>query len=495
MSLREIHWEVTNQCNLRCKHCLLSSGSVRDKELTTSEAMAALESLQVAGVLQVNFTGGEPFCREDFLGILNRAVSLGLQVAVITNATLLRDETLKVIKCLGVELGVSLDGASEATNDVIRGHGSFRQTIETLSRCRKIGIPTKLYVTVTATNLHQVGALAELAKEYGCRSVHFNEITVAGRAASFVRELALSPDQKAYLPELVARVTSDVFGEEISEVDRGCWVDGTALYMSSDGELYVCSEVSQRCPDLSIGNIRSFSFQMFLSGKKSSEVRHKLDCCYRAFASEHVAFVGNSGLNCAFIPARQNIETLAQLYAALDTLYQDIELDCEECQDPDCMGYIWLLKEEASRLYELGVPLVQVNNGPTFIHSFPVTAHGQPNLSVRYPSCSQLCSDSRRCNIHSNRPLACHLYPLGPETTIGGLAVWALHRDCRYVRRLEEQGLLPWFEHQARSILNSLSPRLLGEIAETYRAVDAISVFPDGENKYHVLQELHHVEV
>ncbi|MGC9611046.1 MAG: SPASM domain-containing protein, partial [Minisyncoccia bacterium] len=192
------------------------------------------------------------------------------------------------------------------------------------------------------------------------------------------------------------------------------------------------------------------------------------------------------------VPQNQSIETLPQFYEALDGLYRDIEQDCKECQDPDCMGYVWLLKQEADGLYECGVPLVQINNGPTFIHSFPANAQGQLNLSVRYPPCSQLCADNRRCKIHQDRPLTCRLYPLGFETKADGTIVLALHRDCLYARRLEERGLLPDFEFHARNILNNLSPKLMEEIVETYRAVYAVSSFCYGENNY---KEVCHVKM
>lgn len=494
MTRREIHWEVTNKCNLRCKHCLLASGFARDRELTPSEALAALESFQAAGVSRVNFTGGEPFIRKDFPGILERTVALGMRAAVITNATLLQESVLEMVKRLGVELGVSLDGADETTNSAVRGRGSFRQVVGALKQCREAGIPTTLYVTVTAANVHQVEALATLAQAQACRGIHYNEVTFAGRAISFSDELALSDEQKAALPDLVARAASDVFGEQVSAIDERCFVDDTTLYMAANGELYVCSEVFQSRSDLSIGNVRSFSFQLWLGEKTTAYVGHEHRCCYGMFASPHVVFVGNIGSECAFAP-RQHIETLAQLYAALDDLFRTIEHDCRECQHSDCKGYIWLLEEEARRLYERGVPLVQVNNGPTFIHSFPVNGSGELNLSVRYPSCSQLCSDSRRCSIHKDRPFVCHLYPLGLETKADGTVVWALHRDCLHVERMEECGVLPQFERRACSIINSLSPRLLREIVETYRAVDTISAFPDGENNYLVLQEINDVQV
>jgi len=493
MPLREIHWEVTNKCNFRCKHCLPMSGPARPGELTTKEAMAALNTFREAGASRIFFTGGEPFSRKDFLALLERTVALGMQASVITNATFLRSATLELIKRLRVQLGISLDGANETTNDTIRGRGSFRKVIEALGQCRVNGISTILYVTVTAANVEQLDTLARLARELGCNGVHFNEVTIAGRALGFSDELALSEDQKKRLPELIAQITSDIFGERLSESNDRCWVDGETLYMTADGNLYICSEIFQRRPDLTIGNVRSFLLKEWLEYNAPVYSRHGSRCCYSVRASEHLVFVGNVASECAFAPQKQGIETLPQLYDALDELYRDIEQDCRDCQDPDCMGYVWLLKKEAERLYERGVPLVQVNNGPTFIHSFPTTSKGQLDLSVRYPPCSQLCTNSRRCSIYENRPLVCRLYPLGLETKADGTIVWALHRDCLHIRRMEERGTLPNFEHRVRNIINNLSPELLEEIVKTYRTVDAISSFPEGENNYSSLQEVRHV--
>ena len=490
MPLREIHWEVTNKCNLRCKHCLPMSGPARPGELATEEAMAALETFRAAGASRVFFTGGEPFSRNDFLDLLEQAVALGMRASVITNATLLSRATLEVVKRLGVEIGISLDGADETTNDAIRGKGSFRQAVGALKLCRDSGVPTTLYVTVTAVNVEQLDTLARLVREYDCKAVHFNEVTIAGRAIGFSDELALSEEQRRCLPDLVAETTRTVFGEELSEIDERCWVDGVTLYMTADGNLYLCSEIFQRRHDLAIGNIRSFSFKVWLNQNASVCANHGNKCCYGMRVSERVIFVGNIAPECAFAPRKWSIETLSQLYDALDELYRGIEQDCRECRDPDCMGYIWLLKKETERLYERGIPLVQVNNGPTFIHSFPVTDNGQPDLSVRYPPCSQLCTDSRRCSIYQDRPLTCRLYPLGLETKADGTIVWALHRDCLHIRRMEERGTLPTFENRVKNIINSLSPKLLEEIVETYRAVDAVSSFPDGENNYSSLQEV-----
>jgi len=467
---------------------------MRIGELTTKEAMKALKTFQDARVVKICFTGGEPFDRNDFSSLLEQAAMFGMRSAVITNATLLKEATFKMVKRLGVELGVSLDGADERTNDTIRGHGSFRQAIKTLKQCQNMNIPTTLYVTVSAANVNQLDTIAKLARKYGCGGVHFNEVTIAGRALDFSNELTLSAEQSGCLPKRIARVVLDVFGEIFSEVDKRCWVDGMSVFMTADGNLYVCSEVFQRHPDLAIGNIRSFPLKAWLEHNAPVYSEHGNDCCYGVRASEHTVFVGNIASGCAFATHSLNIETLIQLYDALDELYRDIGQDCRDCRDLDCMGYIWLLEKEAERLYECSVPLVQVNGGPTFIHSFPTTVQGQLDLSVRYPQCSQLCAGGRRCNIYQDRPLVCRLYPLGFETKIDGKIVWALHRDCLYIRRLEERGLLPNFKRLVRNIINNLSSKLLGEIVETYCAVDSISSF-SGNGNYSSLQEVNYVQM
>ncbi len=191
----------------------------------------------------------------------------------------------------------------------------------------------------------------------------------------------------------------------------------------------------------------------------------------------------------------QKIGTLPELNMAFDDLYQGIGEYCRDCQYPDCMGYIWLLREDADRLYNLGIPLVQINDGPTFIHSFPTKIDGQPDVSVQRPSCSQLCDGARRCSIHKDRPFVCHLYPVGFETRSDGMVVWVLHQDCLYVRRLEERGLLSDFRQQVRSIINNISPQLLREIAETVYAVEAIYCFPEGGNSYIEIEELRHEQM
>lgn len=355
---KEIQWEVTNRCNLQCKHCLALSGKPRPNELTTEEAVVALVKFHSAGATNIYFTGGEPFSRPDFLTLLQKTASLRLHTDVITNATMFDEKTLKVVKDLGVKLGISLDGSDALTNDAIRGQGTFEKIIKTLQWCQNIGVPVQLYVVVVSSNVDQLEALGGLAKEYGCTGIHFNEVTLAGRALEFIHDLGLSSEEHGRLPNIIASIANKTFDEKLSQTDNKCWVDGSTLYMTVDGNLYLCSEIFQRRPDLMVGNIRSFSPQRSLMDSAQSSTDQK--CCYSVKASEHVTFIANASPVCIFALDRlARIETLEQLYQELDKLYSDIGRYCNKCQDSDCVGYVWLLPQEAKDLYEQGIEILE----------------------------------------------------------------------------------------------------------------------------------------
>ncbi len=119
-------WEITLNCNLKCRHCLSDAGAPKQGELSTSQCFAVIDELAALKVFQINFGGGEPFIRPDFIKILEYAHSRGLVTCVSSNGVLLNGAVLEALSPMeGLYLQVSLDGADEATNDGIRGQGSY----------------------------------------------------------------------------------------------------------------------------------------------------------------------------------------------------------------------------------------------------------------------------------------------------------------------------------------------------------------------------------
>src|SRR5208282_5833774 len=119
-------WELTWACNLACVHCLSSSGRRDPDELTTDEAVAFIDDLAAMQVFYVNVGGGEPTIRRDFFELLDHAVDRKVGVKFSTNGTRIdRARAARLAAMDYVDVQVSIDGATAAVNDAVRGTGSF----------------------------------------------------------------------------------------------------------------------------------------------------------------------------------------------------------------------------------------------------------------------------------------------------------------------------------------------------------------------------------
>lgn len=475
MKTSEIHWEITNQCNLQCNYCRSNSGKPAEDELSKNESLEAIKKFKNAGIKRICFTGGEPFSRADFKELIKFAVDIGIEVSIITNGTLINSDELDLIQSLNIKLNLSLDSITPLINDRLRGKNVHSLVLNVLEECKKRKLNLQLYATISKKNLSQLDSLVVFAKKYGNR-IHFKEISTGGRLKDN-NKLLLSPSEKEKLKNFE--------NENTIAIDEKCWADGESIFMSSNGSLYLCNEIFVRQPNLKIGNIKSFDFSKKFASKKDSNC----NCCYGAIIGEKAVTLFNTENECEFINnLNAPINTLSNLYKELDECYKDIKNYCFSCKEKDCMGYTWLLKSEARRLYNANIPLVKINDGPTFIHSFPIKENGSPDVSIESPICGQIDCSGRICLIRSKRPLVCHMYPVGLETLKDGTVVWAIHLDCLFIKKLDEQKTLNEFENKFQMILNRISIPLLDEIISTYKKVDEISIFLNGDNKFKILK-------
>ena len=70
-------WEVTQACDLACKHCRASARPARDpRELETGEALRLLRQIREFGDPLLVFTGGDPLKRPDLFDLMCESVAL-----------------------------------------------------------------------------------------------------------------------------------------------------------------------------------------------------------------------------------------------------------------------------------------------------------------------------------------------------------------------------------------------------------------------------------
>ena len=484
MNTIEVHWEITNACNLRCKHCLIDAGQKLDDEMSTEECLAALEKMKNAGVNIISYTGGEPFCKRDFREIIEKTVNLGIQPQIITNGTLLTDDWIDFLIEHDVPIGVSLDGSNEITNDYIRGTGTFQKIMEFLQKARERGLSVSLYITATKYNMENLKELFKLADEFNCANVHVNELSIGGRHNSDA-DYALD-DSSHYLIDTINEASSEVFGEELAGPDCSCWAGTSGIVLSSNGDLYYCTETKKENPYYCFGNIKTFPLKKWIEDNSFLNYLN-CGCCYHVYYNSKLSVTKNEAVECALSEGGEQITTLNELYKAFDQVNRGCNLICADCEYPDCKGYIWLMNEEVDTLYESGVELLELNNNLHLLYSLK-NEHGEPDLTMRQPPCTHRCSDGK-CKIHSIRPLVCHMYPIGPET-VDGSNVWALHSECQFTENMKQNNTLSEYIHRVKKIIDNISVDLTNEILEHYRIMDYLSTFPEGSNSCIIICEM-----
>ncbi len=144
-------------CNIACKHCFISCGpKVHIHEMmTVAQVEEALAEGKRLGVRGWYFTGGEPFLHPDILHLVEKTLGQG-PLGILTNGLLLDEKTVDALAILearspySLELRVSLDGFAAATNDSIRGRGTFERIVASLLRLERAG----LSAVVTVAEVH-----------------------------------------------------------------------------------------------------------------------------------------------------------------------------------------------------------------------------------------------------------------------------------------------------------------------------------------------------
>jgi radical SAM enzyme (rSAM/lipoprotein system) len=278
--LRYLFLEITQRCNLRCRHCGSDCGKTPGlDELGTDEWLGFVDYLAgrlAARNVFLTITGGEPLCHPDLDRILQRIGERGFPFGIVTNGYALDKQRADRLVELGItSVTVSLDG-TKADHDWLRGvKGSFHRALGAISLLARQ--PVRFFDVVTCVNPRNLGQLSKVLgvlRQAGVTRWRLFTIFPKGRAKDDP-ELLLEPAQLRELLGWIAAerpaLAADGFDLDFScegylppETDAAvrsepyfCRAGICIASVLCDGSISACPNITR---DLIQGNVRSDDF-------------------------------------------------------------------------------------------------------------------------------------------------------------------------------------------------------------------------------------------
>jgi pyrroloquinoline quinone biosynthesis protein E len=176
--------ELTHRCPLHCVYCSNPQElQSRATELPTETWSRVFSEAAELGVLQVDFTGGEPLARPDILDLVKSARAAGLYVNLITSGLPLDEPKLDSLVSAGLDhFQLSFQGAREETATEISGTKSHQHKLRVLEWLKSRRVAVTLNFVIHRRNLDQLPEMLAIAESSSATRIEFAHVQYYGWA-------------------------------------------------------------------------------------------------------------------------------------------------------------------------------------------------------------------------------------------------------------------------------------------------------------------------
>lgn len=256
---KTIHINLTNDCNLRCKHCYMSAGFNMKTELDKEKLVNFIEEFsRLNGKTDVVLSGGEPLMYSSLCNVIINLKRLGHKIILFTNGILINESNIAFLKENVDEIQISMEGITRQYYESVRGLGTYDSLIRALKLVQEKHIPLTLAVTVLDDVLEDISLnLLPFLKE-----MNFNDIEVRindsienkGNFLLFNSSQEIDKEtKKIKVIKIINQLVNNGYTSRNSKERNihfsNCGI-GTTININYDSKIYPCSEYGRLFFDL-----------------------------------------------------------------------------------------------------------------------------------------------------------------------------------------------------------------------------------------------------
>ena len=267
-----LKWDITYKCNLMCGHCINGNYlNQNENELSFDEVKKIVDLIhEKVGVERIQFLGGEPLTRKDFIDILEYLDAKGIAFGFNTNGLLINSASIERLGRLQNfdSVTLSLEGPTEEINDAIRGKRVYnilldrmKQLIQYKQKNPSANFHVSVNMVVTSQNYNYIAEMIELCRKENISELNLLEFIEEGNGVG--KHLSLSREQLLDAIKTVAEQYTKHRGEQLKiipkfvrpmaidyarhclnlnfpEIIHGCGAGSTLAFLDNCGRIYSC---------------------------------------------------------------------------------------------------------------------------------------------------------------------------------------------------------------------------------------------------------------
>jgi radical SAM protein with 4Fe4S-binding SPASM domain len=238
-SLRYLELQITDRCNLRCRHCYI--GEKAPQELSVKQITEILKEFEEMQGLRLMVTGGEPLLHSNFAELNNILTDFRIRKVLFTNGLLLNKDLLRGLNV--DEIQISIDGL-EKGHDSLRGAGTFGKSLKAVRLAKEMGFEVSVATMVHAKNLDDFDKMEKLFSELEIKDWTVDVPCITGRLEDST--------EFQVAPEVGGKYLRYGYGAGLHAGETGFGCGLHLLSVMADGKVTKCTFYSDR----PVGSIR-----------------------------------------------------------------------------------------------------------------------------------------------------------------------------------------------------------------------------------------------
>lgn len=292
--LNTINLHITNKCNLRCKHCLYSSGENNMEEMTFNDIKNLIDQFFdiCSGEWTINIYWWESLLRKDIFDILEYILSIWLKVWITSNMSLPNSYLEKLYNMNISRYIVNIDWAYDISHDWLRNKKwHFNKMIDIIKELKNRWKYVAINSVIHKKNLNEVINILNLCNDLNVNAISFYLFTFLWRWYSY-KDLMVWPkewvDTRNKIIEWINKnnpkfsiIWETAYSSKwkLSNLDSSLcsWKEQDVIDIACDGNVYFCWLLIS-VKGYSLWNVKKTPLKEILLNRKKMWIKSKVWC-------------------------------------------------------------------------------------------------------------------------------------------------------------------------------------------------------------------------